>query len=82
MSILESVRQIGVVTDHGPRVMLLGALAMCVTADVVRTSCWLGKFRGPMGEDPTVAAFQRRWIIAEVENSLRAGARADTDRRR
>ena len=29
------------------------------------------KFWGPMGEDPNRAGVSRRWIIAEVENSLR-----------
>ena len=35
------------------------------------------KFWGPMGEDPNRGGVSRRWIIAEVENSLR---RLGTDR--
>src|SRR4051812_44779159 len=34
------------------------------------------KFHGPMGEDPNQQGSSRRWIIREVENSLR---RLDTD---
>src|SRR3954463_14711544 len=34
------------------------------------------KFWGPMGEDPNQRGVSRRWIISEVENSLR---RLDTD---
>jgi len=34
------------------------------------------KFHGPMGEDPNMRGNSRRWILREVENSLR---RLDTD---
>ena len=81
----ESVRIIGTALDHGINFVDTADVYSAGESETIVGRALKGrrdevvlatKFHGRMGEDPNAAGNSRRWIIREVENSLR---RLDTD---